>query len=144
MRRVLLDTNVFIFSIEHPRSNSNIVVEMAVGGEIEVVISEEIRLEFIEYLKSEYGRDAAYHADLLLKSLPVETVEQERVRQRAKKLRGRIKNKDLPHLAAAEVSKVEGIVTYDRDFRDAKTTITVLTPREFIEGLGIEPFESEY
>ncbi|MDI6654495.1 MAG: PIN domain-containing protein, partial [Candidatus Hydrothermarchaeota archaeon] len=50
MPRVLLDTNVFIFSIEHPKSNSSIIMEMAIDGEIEVVISEEIKLEFVEKL----------------------------------------------------------------------------------------------
>ncbi|MBI5253814.1 MAG: PIN domain-containing protein [Euryarchaeota archaeon] len=145
MRRVLLDTNVFIFSIEHPKSNSNIIIEMAIDGEIEVVISAEIRLEFIEYLKSEHGKDAAYHADMFLKSLPnIEIVEQRRIKSHINKLRGKIKEKDLPHLASAEISRVECVVSYDRDFKKAKTRIPVLTPKEFIEKLGIEPFESGY
>jgi putative PIN family toxin of toxin-antitoxin system len=144
MPRALLDTNVFIFSIENPKSNSNIIIEMAVDGEVEVVISEEIRLELIEYLKSEYGKDAAYHADLFLKTLPAEVIEQKHIRNPLRELRGRIKEKDLPHLAAAEISKVEYIVSYDRDFKRAKTGIPVLTPREFIEKLGIKPFDSEY
>ncbi len=145
MPRVLLDTNVFIFSIEHPKSNSNIVIEMAIDGEIEVVISEEIKLEFIEYLRSEYGKDAAYHADLVLKTLPrIEIVEQKRVKSHISKFKDRTKEKDLPHLTVAEISKVESIVSYDRDFKRAKTRLLALTPKEFIEKLGIEPFESEY
>ncbi len=145
MRRVLLDTNVFIFAVEHPKSNSSIIVEMALDGEISIVISEEIRLEFVEYLRSEYGKDAAYHTDLLLTGIPaLEIVDQSLTRQWAKKLGGRIKDKDLPHLAAAEAAKVDAIVTYDRDFRKAKTKIPVLSPREFVEALSIEPFEGEY
>ncbi|MCS4541907.1 MAG: PIN domain-containing protein [Euryarchaeota archaeon] len=70
MPRVLLDTNVFIFAIEHPRSNSNIAIEMAIDGEIEVIVSEEIKLELIGYLKSEYGRDTEYYANLFLENLP--------------------------------------------------------------------------
>jgi predicted nucleic acid-binding protein len=112
---------------------------------MEVVISEEIRLEFIEYLKSEYGKDAAYHADLFLKTLPsMEVVEQKRIKSHISKIKGKIKDKDLPHLASAEISKVEGIVSYDRDFKKAKTKMPVFSPREFVESLGIEPFESEY
>ncbi|MFQ6137014.1 MAG: putative toxin-antitoxin system toxin component, PIN family [Candidatus Hydrothermarchaeales archaeon] len=142
---MLLDTNVFIFSIEHPRSNSNIAIEMAIDGEMEIVISEEMRLEFIEYLKSEYGKDATHHADLFLKSLPaIEIAEQRRVKEHIDKLEGRIKEKDLAHLAAAEISKVEYIVSYDRGFKRAKTKIPVLSPREFVERHGIAPFESEY
>lgn len=111
MPRALLDTNVFIFSVEHPKSNSNIILEMAIDGEIEVVISEEIKLEFVEYVKSEYGRDSAYHAALFLKNLPsIEIVEQKRIRNHINKFRGKIKEKDLPHLAAAEISKVEYII----------------------------------
>ncbi len=145
MRRVLLDTNVFIFAIEHPGSNSSIIVEMAVDGEIGVVVSEEIRLELVEYLRSEYGKDAAYRADLFLNGIPsFEVVDRELVGKHAKNLKGRIKDKDLPHLAAADVAKVDGIVSYDRDFKRAKTKIPVLTPREFVEDLGIEPFEYEY
>lgn len=144
MPRALLDTNVFLFSIENPESNSNIIIEMAVDGEVEVVISEEIRLELIEYLKSEYGKDAAYHADLFLKTLPAGVIEQKHIRNPLRELRGRVKGKDLPYLAAAETSKVEYIVSYDRDFKRAKTKIPVLTPREFVEKLGIEPFDSEY
>lgn len=129
MPSALLDTNVFIFSIEHPESNSNIIVEMAVDGEVEVVISEEIRLELIEYLRSEYGKDAAYHADSFLKTLPAEVIEQKRIINHLSEFKGKIK---------------EYIVTYDRDFKRTKTTIPVLTPREFVEKLGIEAFDSDY
>ncbi len=144
MPRALLDTNVFIFSIENPKSNSNIIIEMAVDGEVDIVISEEIRLEFIEYLKSEYGKDAAYHADLFLKTLPAEVIEQKHIKNHFSEFKGKIKEKDRPHLIAAEISKVEYIVSYDRDFKRAKTKIPVLTPREFIEKFGIKPFNSEY
>jgi predicted nucleic acid-binding protein len=145
MSRVLLDTNVFIFSIKHPRSNSNIIVDMALDGDVEVVISEEIRLELIEYLRSEHGRDAAYHAEGFLRGIPdLEIVGPEEMKGHIKKLKGRIKDKDLPHLAAAEVSRVEAIVSYDRDFKKAKTKIPVFSPREFVKELGIEPFEIEY
>lgn len=145
MPRVLLDTNVFIFSIEHPKSNSNIIIEIALDGEIEVVISEEIRLELIEYLKREYGKDAAYHVDLFLKTLPsIELIDQKRMKRHLNKLKGRIKNKDLPHLCAPEISKVEAIISYDRDFKKAETKIPIFSPKEFVKSLGIKPFESEY
>ncbi len=145
MRRVLPDTNVFIFAIEHPGSNSSIIVEIVVDGEIGVVVSEEIRLELVEYMRSEYGKDAAYRADLFLNGIPsFEVVDRGLAGTHAKNLKGLIKDKDLPHLAAAEAAKVDSIVSYDRDFKRAKTKIPVLTPREFVEDLGIEPFENEY
>ncbi|MCS4541908.1 MAG: hypothetical protein HY929_06280 [Euryarchaeota archaeon] len=60
------------------------------------------------------------------------------------KFKGRIKEKDLSHLTAAEISKVDYIVSCDRDFKKAKTKIAVLTPKEFAKKFGIKPFESEY
>ncbi len=145
MLRVFFDTNVFIFSIEHPRSNSSIAMEMAIDGEIEVVISEEVRLEFSAYLKSEYSKDAAYHADMFLKGLPfLNIVEQGLAREGMDKVKGNIKDKDLAHLAAAEVSKVVYIISFDRDFKRAKTSIPVLTPKEFVKKRGIKPFKTEY
>ena len=145
MPKILLDTNVFIFSIEHPRSNSNIIIEMAVDGEIEIVISEEIKLELLEYLKREYGKDAAYKGRLLLESLPqINVVRQKQLKAHYKEFKGRINDKALPHLIAAELSKVESIVTYDRDFKNAQTKIPVYTPKEYIKRIEIEPFESEY
>lgn len=145
MPRVLLDTNVFIFSIEHPKSNSNIIIEIALDGEIEVVISEEIRRELIEYLKREYGKEATYHADLFLKTFPgIEIIDHNRIKQHFGKFKGRIKDKDLPHLCAAEISKVEAIISYDRDFKKAETKIPIFSPKEFVKNFGIKPFESEY
>lgn len=76
-------------------------------------------MEFIEYLKSEYGKDAAYHADLFLKTLPAEVIEQKHIKNHFSEFKGKIKEKDLPHLIAAEISKVEYIVSYDRDFKRA-------------------------
>ncbi len=145
MPKALLDTNVFIFSIEHPRSNSNIIIEMAVDGEIEVVISEEIKLELLEYLKREYGKDAAYKGKLLLELLPsIKVTGQKQLKKHYSEFIGKINDKDLPHLITAEVSKVESIVTYDRDFKNAQTKIPVYTPKEYVKKLGMKPFESEY
>lgn len=145
MPKVLLDTNVFIFSIEQPLSNSHVIIDMLVEGEIEAVISEEIKLELIEYLKSEYGRSARYHAELFLEGLPkLEIIDAKRIKARIKEYKGKIKGKDLPHLVAAEIARVEYIVSYDRDFKRAKTSIEVLTPREFVSKLGLKPFNVEY
>jgi len=145
MPKALLDTNVFILSIEHPRSNSSIIMEMAVDGEIEIFISEEIKLEFLEYLKREYGRTATYKGKLLLESIQkIKIVKQRTIKTHYNEFKGRINYKDLPHLIAAEVSEAESIITYDRDFKTAKTKIPVYTPKEFVKKLGMKPFESEY
>jgi predicted nucleic acid-binding protein len=145
MPKALLDTNVFIFSIEHPRSNSNIIIEMAFDGEIDVVISVEIKLELLEYLKREYGRDASYKGKLLLESIPkIKIVTPRLIKESYNEFKDRISDKDLPHLIAAELSKAESIVTYDRDFKNAKTKIPVYTPKEYVKHFGIKPFTSEY
>jgi len=144
--KISLDTNVLIFSIEYPLSNSAIIIEKIIDGGIDVIISEETKLEFINYLKSEYGKDARYHAELFLKNLPnLKIVKKEAIKKHINKFRGKIHDKDLPHLTAAEIERVDCIVSYDRDFKEAKTEIKVLTPREFVEKkLKLLPFDVDY
>ncbi len=47
MRRVFIDTNVFIYAFEYPHSNSAIILDLLNKGEIEAVVSERVVHEVV-------------------------------------------------------------------------------------------------
>jgi len=57
--RVFLDTNVFIYAFEFPKSNSGKIIELLNRAEIEAVISERVLLEMQKYFSRYYTKDLA-------------------------------------------------------------------------------------
>jgi len=57
--RIFLDTNVFIYAFEFPKSNSRKIIELLNEGKIEAVISERVIKEVQAYFKRYYGKDLA-------------------------------------------------------------------------------------
>lgn len=46
--------------------------------------------------------------------------------------------------SALLIENVDFIVSYDRDFKNAKTKIKVLTPKDFAKSLGLTTYDTEY
>ncbi len=57
--RVLLDSNVFLFGFEGPRSNSHRILTMLLNGELRGVVTDRILREVLRYIGKHYGKDAA-------------------------------------------------------------------------------------
>lgn len=140
--RAYLDTNVFIFGIERPASDSGIILDLAEEGKIVPVTSYFTLNELREYFARTYGREAAINAIYFLISLPnLEIVTRDMLKQEINKYKGIVPDEDLPHLASAIIARVDYLVSYNRHFieSNAKNYVKTIKQADFLEILGIKP-----
>jgi predicted nucleic acid-binding protein len=100
--RTFLDTNVFIYAFEFPRSNSRKIIELLNRAEIEVVISERVLREVQKYFRKYYDKDlaAAFRNYLLLSCTIIPSLL---VREEMKQYREMIKEKDLEQITVVKM-----------------------------------------
>ena len=136
--RALLDSNVFLFGFEIPRSNSHRILEKLSQGEIRGVVTDRIVREVLRYLRKHYGKDVAgrfrdfvlltcdlvLEADLAVRKGDVDTVEA----------------KDAGALAAVRALGLARLVSTDSDFAKVPER---RAPREFLRELRERPAPGE-
>ena len=138
--RLFLDTNVFIYAFEFPKSNSRKIIELVNQNEIEGIISERVIQEVITYFQKYYSKDlsGAFRNYLLLSCAVIPTSH---VREEMDRCRGKIKEKDLEQLAVVKKLGLKYLVSYDRDFEPFEE---YRTPKKFIEALNLEASKNDY
>lgn len=137
---VFLDSNVFIWGYNRPESNSGKILDLLDGGKITVFVSEkvieELRAYFINYYNKDVWSGVLNHMSALVRIIPREDVAGE-----VRKAAGKVKGKDLEHLATARFLGLKYLVSYDDDYKQIEEYIT---PRKFIKELGLKTADSEY
>ncbi len=137
---IFIDTNVFIFSFEHPASNSRRIIDHLNEGKIEAIICDKVVKEVTRYFERHHTTDLArLFRRYLVGSCII--VPREEVDNEMDKLRGRIKEKDLEQISVVRKYGLKYMVSYDRDFEGFEEYVT---PKKFVEILGLMPYDSEY
>ncbi|MDI6905821.1 MAG: hypothetical protein QMD13_10165, partial [Candidatus Bathyarchaeia archaeon] len=56
------------------------------------------------------------------------------------------RDEDLDHLTAAKIGRADYFITTDSDFIEsgAKAVMKMLTPKKFVELMGIEPYDTPH
>ena len=145
--KVYLDTNVFIFGVERPESNSRIILDLVEEGKIVPVVSYSTLEELREYFSRRYNRETAINEIYYLISLPnLEIITRDKVKQEIKNYKGVVPDKDLPHLVSAIIAQADYLVSYNRHFIEskAKNYIKTVKQADFLKLLGIEPQTTAY
>lgn len=145
--KAYLDTNVFIFGVERPESNSRIILDLAEEGKIIPVVSYSILEELREYFSRRYDRETAINEIYYLISLPkLEIITRDKVKQEINKYKGAAPDKDLPHLVSAIIAQADYLVSYNRHFIEskAKNYIKTIKQADFLKLLGIQPQTTDY
>lgn len=145
--KVYLDTNVFIFGVERPESNSRIILDLAEEGKIVPVVSYSVLEELREYFSRRYDRETAVNEIYYLISLPnLEIITRDKVKQEINKYKGVVPDKDLPHLVSAIIAQSDYLVSYNRHFIEskAKNYIKTIKQADFLKLLGIQPQTTDY
>lgn len=145
--KTYLDTNVFIFGVERPESNSRIILNLVEEGKITPVVSYATLEELREYFSRMYNRETAINEIYYLLSLPkLEIITRDKVKQAINKYKGVVPDKDLPHLVAAIIAQADYIVSYNRHFiqSKAKNYIKTIKQADFLKLIGIEPQTTDY
>jgi len=144
---VYLDTNVFIFGVERPESNSRIILDLAEEGKIIPVVSYSVLEELREYFSRRYDRETAVNEIYYLISLPnLEIITRDKVKQEINKYKGVVPDKDLPYLVSAIIAQADYLVSYNRRFIEskAKNYIKTIKQADFLKLLGIQPQTTDY
>lgn len=145
--KVYLDTNVFIFGVERPESNSRIILDLVEEGKIVPVVSYSTLEELREYFSRRYDRETAINEIYYLISLPnLEIITRDKVKQEIKNYKGVVPDKDLPHLVSAIIAQADYLVSYNRHFIEskAKNYIKTVKQADVLKLLGIEPQTTGY
>ena len=138
-KRVFIDSSVILRGQLYEKSNSFIIIEMVNKGDIVGVINEKVVNEVLKVLKELKDKDFASLSFSFL-HLAFEIVPREQYATEMELNKGKIKEKDLEHLATAKALNLP-IIAFDRDFEGIKGYVT---PKRFLETLGIVKYETEY
>lgn len=137
---VFIDTNVFIFSFEYPTSNSRRIIEQLNEGKIEAVICDKVVKEVTRYFERHHTTDLArLFRRYLVGSCII--VPREEVNKEMDELKGKIKEKDLEQISVVRKYGLKYIVSYDRDFEGFEEYVT---PKKFVEIMGLKAYDTEY
>lgn len=139
--KLLLDSSAIIFAFEYPHCNSRIIVDLVVAKKLQGVISEKALVESKRIFALNKKEGFLYLLELNLRR-NFQVVKVQDVQKEMQKWRGKIKEKDLEHLATAKALKLPYIVAFDRDFEPFPE---YYTPKRFVEKvLNLKAFETDY
>lgn len=132
--RAFLDSNVFIFGFERPRSNSRWILELLTEGGLRGVVTDRVVREVMGYVRKYYDKDlAAKFRDLILLTCELVIEEDLHIDRVLTDLVG---PKDAGALAAVRALGLARLVSTDADFADVPEH---RTPREFLRERGKRP-----
>ena len=128
--RAFLDSNVFLFALERPRSNSRRVVQLLSEGVVRGVVTDRIVREVLRYFRRHYSKDVGgKFRDFLIFSCDL-VLEDDLPNRR--EFVGAVGAKDAGALAAVRTLEISRLVSTDSDFAGVPEW---RTPREFLLGL---------
>ena len=134
--RVFVDSSVFIYGLEFEESNSAIIYDEITNGSIKAVINEKVIEEVVRYFGRRKGRHFAYLIESQLRRV-CEVTQRQDYAGEIEEWKGKIKEKDLEHLATAKKFGLK-IVAYDSDFLPFEE---YRTPKQFVDELGKKSYE---
>jgi len=140
MRRVFIDTNVFIYAFEYPNSNSAVILGLLNRGEIEAVVSERVVHEVVRYFERHHSIALARLFRRYLHEVCV-IVSRQNVLDAMEAYRRSINEKDLEQLAVTKKLRIPHLISYDRDFLGVNEYIT---PRAFALLMKRRAAETEF
>ncbi|MFH0713451.1 MAG: type II toxin-antitoxin system VapC family toxin [Candidatus Micrarchaeota archaeon] len=138
--KIFLDTSVFIWAYNHPKSNSAQIFKLANNKQIEAAISENVLIELKRYFGTYHDERTVYEVEALITE-KYEIIPKQQIEAEMQKWHGKIKEKDLEHLATVKHLKIDTLVAFDRDYEPFPEYIT---PKQFLKKLGIKTSETEY
>lgn len=146
--RVFLDANVFVYGEHIKNSNSRVIIDLAEKGEIEVVLSDSLIKEVRSVFERLHGREIGLNEAYFLESLPnkveVSSLEIKEELEKCKAIS--LKEFDTLHFLASLIAKVDFLITSDEDFfvPEVQEKVKVITPKKFVELMGLKPFKTDY
>lgn len=137
-----LDSNVFIYG-RLETCNSRLIILIAQLGEFDVFVSDLVLMEVERFFLDEVSREAGFLSRRFVETLAHKVVSSDEMRHELAELKGQIKDRDLPNLAAVRHANLKYLVSYDADYRRARVR-EYTTPKQFVKLFDLDPFATEY
>ncbi|MDO8554531.1 MAG: PIN domain-containing protein [Candidatus Micrarchaeota archaeon] len=139
-KTIFIDTSVFILAYTFPTSNSAMIEKLIDGEEITGVISGFVLEELNSYFRK-YQNEKIVYKVLKHVSTMCEIVYRDNITLELEQWKGKIKEKDLEHLATVKYLGLRYLIAYDRDYEPFEE---YRTPKQFIRELGLKSYQTEY
>jgi len=136
----LLDTNVFIYAFETPKSNSNLIINALNRNRFEAIITESTFKEVYQHFKKQYSKKLADHYRVYLFTT-CKIVFSHQLREHFPKYAHIINDKDLEQLVATKELGIKYLVSYDKHFQGIEEH---KTPKQFAIILGLKVHPTNY
>lgn len=106
-------------------------------------VSNLVVTEMDRFFREEVNREAGFLARRFVETLAHKVVFDDEMRRELAELKGKIKGRDLPNLAAVRHAKFRYLVSYDADYKTAHVK-EYITPRQFVRLFDLDPYTTEY
>jgi predicted nucleic acid-binding protein len=137
MPNVYLDTNVYIFGLLNPNSNSAIILDETKERDVVVVQSDYLFDEVIQWFRGHKGKEWAGKARTALITLPnTELIHHFEWSMFIHKCEERVDDEDdLPHICSYFAGNCEHFVTANRRLTQMKIKdeVKFFSPKQFVE-----------
>lgn len=137
---VFLDTSTIVNGFVFSTSNSGIIIDWVKSGKIKPVVCEQVVLEVRRVLTRISNDEIVKEANIFIRSYCI-IIPQKEVIQTMEQFRGQIKEKDLEQLAVVKQFAIPYLIAFDRDFEPFPE---YFTPKQFVQKMGMQPFDTDY
>jgi len=138
--RALLDTNVFIYAFETPKSNSYLIINALNQNRFEAIITESTFKEVYRHFKKQYTKKLADQYRIYLFTT-CKIVFNHQLEEYFPKYANLINDKDLEQLAATRELGIKYLVSYDKHFQGIEEH---KTPKQFAIILGLKVHPTDF
>jgi len=138
--RALLDTNVFIYAFETPKSNTHLIINALNQNRYEAIITESTFKEVYRHFKKQYTKKLADQYRIYLFTT-CKIVFNHQLKDYFPKYANLINDKDLEQLTATRELGVKYLVSYDKHFQGIEEH---KTPKQFAIILGLKVHPTDY
>jgi predicted nucleic acid-binding protein len=144
MRNIYLDSNIYIFGILTPKSNSGIVLDSASDEDLHIVQSDYLIDEILHWFRRNRGKSDAGKARVMLSSIPNRTViSRHEWELSVDKWHEKITDPDdVPHICSYFVGDCEAFVTTNRKLTQMAISeyVRFYSPYDFLKHfLNVNP-----
>jgi predicted nucleic acid-binding protein len=136
--RAFLDSNVFIFGYERPKSNSRRILDLLGSGEVHGVVTDRVVHEVMGYFRRHHGKDRASKLrDFILLTCELALESDLEI---GRNLRDLVGPRDAGAVAATRTLGLAVLVSTDSDFAPIPER---LTPKAFLQTIRERPLPGD-
>jgi predicted nucleic acid-binding protein len=137
MKSVYLDSNIYIFGILTPKSNSGIVLDNVSNEDIHIVQSDYLIDEVLHWFKRNRGKNDSGKARVMLSSIPNRTVvSRHEWELSVGKWREKITDPDdIPHICSYFIGDCDAFITTNRKLTQMAISeyVNFYSPYDFVK-----------